>query len=96
MYKLLHKPTGLFFQPHTHRGSHLSKKGKIYQTANHGLASEFRRLEKNPDATFTVYVAKNSHAYKASKDILTYEDDRYSYGQVKAITKVSDWEVFNV
>ncbi len=36
-YKMKHIPTGLYFQPHKHRGSHLSKNGKIYQTASNGI-----------------------------------------------------------
>jgi len=89
IYKLKHIPTGLYYQPHKHRGSNLSKRGKIYQTKTHGLSSEFRNKRK----TFTVYCAKDSQVYKLAKDILNFEDYKYSYNQVKAETLVSDWIV---
>ena len=87
IYKLKHVPTGLYYQPHRHRGSNLSKRGKIYQTSTHGLSSAF----KNKRATFTVYCEKDSRIYKLCNNILNFEDYRFSYNQVKAETKVSDW-----
>ena len=46
-YKLKHLPTGLYYQPHKHRGSNLSEKGKIYQSGTHGLSSALRYATKD-------------------------------------------------
>ena len=89
IFKLKHVPTGLYYQPHKHRGSNLSKRGKIYQTSTHGLSSAMRGDSK----TFSIYCEKNSHAYNACKDILNFEEYKYSYNQVKAETLVSDWVI---
>ena len=95
MYKLKHVPTGLYYQPHKHRGSNLSKRGKVYQTSTHGLSSAFRSAEKHPNVAqrqlFTVFVEKDSPIHKLLKDTLIWEESRGSYGQMKADTNVSDW-----
>lgn len=89
MYKLKHIPTGLYYQPHKHGGSNLSKRGKVYQTATHGLSSAFKRPEKS----FSVYCAKDSIVHKQTKDILSFTDCRWSYNQMIGETSVSDWIV---
>lgn len=94
MYRLKHIPTGLYYQPHKHRGSSLSKRGKIYQTGTHGLSEAYRIAEREGDLEtrlFQVQVEKNSQAYKLSKDILMYKDCRHSYGQAIADTFLKDW-----
>jgi len=100
MYKVKHIPTGLYYQPHKHRGSNLSKRGKVYQTQTHGLSSAFRSFKTNPDGNnghnslFTVYCQKDSSIYNATNDILVWQESRWlSFGQVKAETKISDWEI---
>ena len=100
IYKLKHIPTGLYYQPHKHRGSNLSKRGKIYQTATHGLSSAFRTREyykerNNEDThnTFTVYCPKDSQVYKQTVGILNWEEYKYSYNQVKTETNLDDWEI---
>lgn len=93
MYRLKHLPTGLYFQPHKHRGSHLSKKGKIYQNKNNGLSSSLRYAEKYNDLdtrTFTVYCQKESQIHKLTKEILNWEQ-HYNYYQLKASTRLKDW-----
>jgi len=106
MYKLKHVPTGLYYQPHKHGGSNLSKRGKVYQTATHGLSTAY----KNDSKTFIIYVDKDSVVHRLSKDKLDYVDkdsvvhrlskdkldyveDRYSYNQMKADTNISDWVI---
>ena len=89
MYKVKHIPTGLYYQPHKHRGSNLSKRGKVYQTATHGLSSAF----KSPERTFSVYCEKDSVVHKQTKDILNYSECRWSYHQMTAETNVSDWVI---
>jgi hypothetical protein len=100
IYKLKHVPTGLYYQPHKHRGSNLSKRGKVYQTATHGLSSALRQRkyyeERYNDIThntFSVYCEKDSQVHKQTIDILKWEDCRYSYNQVVAETNLDDWEI---
>lgn len=95
MYKLKHIPTGLYYQPHKHGGSNLSKRGKIYQTNTHGLSSSFRMTKLNEGdpkyQVFYVYAEKNSLIHKQLKDILIWEECRHSYNQMQAETNLSDW-----
>lgn len=84
-YKIKHIPTGLYFQPHKHRGSHLSKKGKVYQTKMNGVENgNFGR------PTFVVCCEIDSQIHKITKDILSWEKG-WSYNQLKAHTKITDW-----
>jgi hypothetical protein len=84
-YKMKHIPTGLYFQPHKHRGSHLSKKGKIYQTASNGITTG-----NYGHKTFTVACEKDSQIHKLTSDILNWEKG-WSYNQLKAETQFTDW-----
>jgi hypothetical protein len=88
-YKLKHLPTGLYYQPHKHRGSHLSKKGKIYQTKINGLSDAIKYKRK----TFRIACADNSQVYNSTKNILKWEKSSWSYRQQVAETQVSDWVV---
>lgn len=92
MYRLKHVPTGLYYQPHKHRGSNLSKRGKVYQTKVHGLSSTMR----NKESTFSVYCEKDSIVYRQTKDILNYSECRWSYNQMKAETNISDWIIEDI
>jgi hypothetical protein len=95
-YKVKHIPTGLYFQPHKHRGSHLSKNGKIYQTKIHGLSNYIKSSERykdNPNyQCFYVYAEIDSNVHKNTKDLLEWVST-YSYHQVKAKTLLSDWTI---
>jgi hypothetical protein len=95
MYKLKHVPSGLYYQPHKHGGSNLAKRGKIYQTAAHGLSSALRDLAKHPDnpryQTFYVYTKKDGVIYRQYVHIFTWEDTTWDRWQVRAATKVTDW-----
>jgi hypothetical protein len=97
LYKLKHKSTGLYYQPHKFRGSNLSERGKVYQTKTHGLSSAFKYAElyKTDDRyqEFKVYCAKNSTIYKKTKEILNWENDRVYSSQLKATTKLEDWVI---
>jgi len=86
-YKLKHVPTGLYYQPHKHRGSHLSKKGKIYQTNTNGVETG-----NYGHKTFTISCEKGSSIHKLTENILSWSDSRYSYKQMKAETNFNDWE----
>lgn len=95
-YRLKHKPTGLFFQPHKHRGSHLSKKGKIYQNSVHGLTSAFKTAmhKDNLDvAKFSVCCEKGSRIHKSTKDIVIWHEISYSRNQLRTLTLLQDWIV---
>lgn len=100
MYKLKHIPTGLYYQPHKHRGSNLSKRGKVYQTGTHGLSSAYKYAEKYPEdehyKTFSIYCEKDSQIYKQTMNILHWEDCKWAYNQVKATTNLSDWIIENI
>lgn len=83
-YKMKHIPTGLYFQPCKHRGSHLSKKGKIYQTDKHGV----KTVSKSN--IFTVFCQKNSQIHKTSSNVLNWVNS-YNNSEVKAETNIDDW-----
>lgn len=86
-YRLKHIPTGLYFQPHKYQGSHLTKRGKIYQTR----LNAFSYSGYNPPTTFDVYAKKNSHIHKDTMETLAWKDARWSYNNVVAVTNLSDW-----
>lgn len=87
-YKLKHVPTGLYYQP----GNNLSYRGKIYQTGTHGLSSAIKRLERDKtDDKFSICVKKDSKVHKETIDILSWTENRWSRGYVKASTKTNDW-----
>ena len=88
-YKLKHKPTGLYYQPKTHRSSNLSKKGKIYQTKNNILSIGFYADGKSRK-TLTVYVYGNSHIYKQYKEKFDWKES-YNYNEYIAETDIEDW-----
>jgi hypothetical protein len=83
-YKMKHVPTGLYFQPHKHRGSHLSKRGKIYQTNTNGVESGNYGHE-----TFTVCCEKDSQIHKITDGVLIWQ--KAWSRQLKAETQFSDW-----
>lgn len=84
-YKVKHIPTGLYFQPHKHRGSHLSKNGKIYQTATNGV------FMNTSQTNFTICCEKDSQIHKLTKSILKWRQG-WSHNQLKVTTEFSDWE----
>lgn len=85
-YKMKHKPTGLYFQPHKFRGSHLSKNGKIYQTNTNGLSDRMGR------DTFRIACQKDSVIHKMTKELLNWYPFSYNYMQLRCETNFNDWE----
>jgi len=85
IYRMKHIPTGLYFQPHKFRGSHLSKKGKIYQTNTNGLSDRYGRTE------FVIMCQKDSLIHKITKDILNWYPTSYSATKLKCNTLFTDW-----
>ena len=88
-YKLKHVPTGLYYQPFKHRGSNLSKLGKIYQTKSNILTLG-HYSNGDPRKILTVFTDLNSRIYKEFKDKFQWEDSS-GYNQVKADTNTNDW-----
>jgi len=86
-FKIRHIPTGLFWQPHKHRGSTLSKTGKIYSKRNFAEAA-IKHTH--------IQVAENSVVYRMTKDILKYQELKWVVGQMKAISYKSEWEIITV
>ncbi len=86
-YKMKHVPTGLYYQPHKHRGSHLSKSGKIYQTEANGID----KIKKYSEKYVTVCCEKESQIYKITKNILTWVESTWNRNQLFASTKHEDW-----
>lgn len=81
-----HIPTGLYYQPYKHRGSHLSKKGKIYQTNTNGVETGNYGYK-----TFPVWCEKGSVIHKITENILNWEQSKSCYNQIKAETRFEDW-----
>nr|DAG14335.1 MAG TPA: hypothetical protein [Caudoviricetes sp.] len=96
-YRLKHIPTGVYYQPHKHRGSNVSLNGKVYLNGTHGLSSAWTYSKRYPNNTnsqlFSVFVEKGSRIHKFLEDKFTWSECRYSYGQLKTETNVSDWEI---
>lgn len=84
-YKLKHTLTGLYYQPHKHRGSHLSKKGKIYQTNTNGVETGNYGYK-----TFTIWCEKDSIIHKLTKETLIWKELPRS-SQLIAQTNFNDW-----
>ena len=96
MYRVKHQPSGLYYQPHKHRGSNLSKRGKVYQTQTHGLSTAFKSAEYYKDQehqVFSVYCEKNSQIHKQTMALFKWEECSWSYNQLRAETKISDWVI---
>lgn len=94
MYRVKHTPSGLYYQPQKHRGSSLSKRGKVYQTAAHGLSEAFKRsmrYKDNPmEQLVWVYTQRNGSIHKQFADQFEWRDTIYDY-EVKAPTNITDW-----
>ena len=88
-YKLKHVPTGLYYQPIKHRGSNLSKLGKIYQTKTNLLNLGYYS-DGSPRKILTVFAHANNLVHKQTKELLHWEKS-ISCNEVKEDTKVSDW-----
>ncbi len=87
MFRIKHIPTGLYFQPHKHRGNHLSKIGKIYATMGFAKAGGCSQIT----------LRKNGTIHKLVKPILgDGEEVSWSYGNVRYPTIETDWEIEKV
>lgn len=84
-YRMKHIPTGLYFQPCTHRGSHLSKKGKIYQTNSNGIE------KRTGHTVFRIFCRYNSQTHKITKGILAWSEPKYNYDDLFVDTRFEDW-----
>ena len=66
VYKVRHKPTGLYYRPGP---ANLSEKGKVYFTKNTIISS---LINKNTQAVYTTHlrVSKDSKFYNKHKEVL--------------------------
>lgn len=94
-YKLRHKPTGLFWQPKKHRGSHLSKTGKIYQTKANVLTLGYYS-DSRPREVLTISAYEDCLVFKQTKDIISWQKSTYAHKEYQADTPVSDWEIVEI
>lgn len=83
LYKLKHKPTGLYFQPSRGNGN-LSKKGKVY-------------IDRKPDVTWghvlRVYPQTGSGVANIVKQHWQLDDAEYRNSTRYVKTKTEDWEI---
>ena len=86
-YRVKHKPTGLYFQPCTYGGSHLSKTGKIYQTKKNGVFMNGRHT------SFRIQCTENSQVHKQTKAVIEWEKVSWGYRLLVFNTKLEDWEL---
>ena len=80
MYKLKHKPSGLYYQPGP---NNLSVRGKIYQTATNAI-SGYKQDDK-----FIIHVEKGGTIYKQYSN-LNWEPDGWRFDRVRIVTSFSD------
>ena len=91
-YKLKHIPTGLNYQPISNKGSHFSKRGKIYQTKNNILNLSYFS-NGSPRKEIRIEAHRDTLIYKEYKDKLIWiEPFRYS-DKYTTITLAEDWEI---
>ena len=91
-YKLKHIPTGLYYQPISNKGSHFSKRGKIYQTKNNILNLSYFS-NGSPRKEIRIEAHRDTLIYKEYKDKLIWiEPFRYS-DKYTTITLAEDWEI---
>lgn len=81
-YRMKHIPTGLYYQPIRHRGSNLSKNGKVYLTESHGIKSHNHK--------FYVYSFCDCAVVKQTRDKLDWVKS-YPGSELRAETNISDW-----
>ena len=85
-YRLKHVPTGYYYQPKKHMGSHFSKNGKVYLTKANGLNDVPESF-----TTFTVYAYYDSSVYKKTKETLPWVKCNYDRCYYYLVTMKSDW-----
>lgn len=91
-YKIKHKPTGLYYQPISHRGSHFSKRGKIYQTKSNILNLRYYS-DGSPRKEIIIEAHKDTLIYKEFKDKLVWEEPSRWSDRYRTITLNQDWEI---
>lgn len=89
IYRVKHLPTGLYYQPRKHDGSHLSKKGKIYQTKINGVFDS----SNIKSGIVRVYSKKGNSIHKQTDGKLQWQVCPWASYTVKVDTLLSDWVV---
>lgn len=88
-YKLKHIPTGLYWQPISSRGSHFSKRGKIYQTKTNILTQSYFS-DGRTRTEIWVYAYEDTLIYKEWKDKLVWEEAS-GFKTFRTLTKPEEW-----
>jgi hypothetical protein len=91
MYKLRHKPTGLFYRPFKDGTSLSEKGGKIYETPINILSIGYYS-NGDPRKILTVRAHKRTGIYKKFKDSFEWKECSYYLGEFNADTKAEEWE----
>lgn len=81
-FRYKHVPTGMYYQPQKNRGSHLSSKGKVYNSSNNGIDNT------NSEEVY-IFCCEGSRIEKLTSHLLAWEKS-YS-GQLRAKTNKSEW-----
>jgi len=89
-YRVKHIPSGLYYQPMRHRGSNLSKNGKLYHTEANA-SRVFKTSQK-----ITIWVNEKSTVYKMTKEILDYKKSGWGHNQVFVQTEKDEWIIEEV
>jgi hypothetical protein len=88
-FRLKHVPTGMYYQPHRHRGNNISITGKIYHKEVH--ANSVKNMERG--GGITIWVMKRSKICRDTESILVYFESRIVSGEACALTRLDDWQV---
>ena len=94
-FRIKHIPTGLYYQPQKHLGSHLSKKGKVYFTKSAPpLVLKKEAMENGTihSRSYTIYCKKDSNIHKITSDIINWIPSWNSL-EMKYETLLTDWEI---
>lgn len=88
MYRIKHKPSGLYYQP-IKNGNHLSERGKMYHTKQNILSMGYYS-DGEKRRYLIVYCRKNSIVYKKYKEFFDWEEHR-NKNLIKAKTNADEW-----
>lgn len=92
LYRLKHVPSGYYWQPHKHRGCHLSNKGKVYQNKTHGLSNHINNFNRYGEryALFNLFGDSNCNVVKSTPQ-LNWQGRKWKQDDMIAVTNLHDW-----
>lgn len=95
-FRLKHIPTGLYYQPHKHRGNNLSEKGKVYMTTNTPILTGYKKAEKSGTLhtrSYRIYITKGIRVHEKTKDIIRWVESYKERHSLSYETLFTDWEI---